>query len=512
MRRWALMALFFVAAMALFSINNRFRLGLHIDEVRKMRTIFYGQFQYNHPLLMLETTRLAVLLLGVTEPQAAVEVGRALSALIGAIGVAALFLLLRRRVGEVTAVVISLAAMTSPLLAVHAHYLKEDIWLFGFCALAILAFRRLTDEPKPSSIVLLGLCLGLAVASKAVGAFLIPVVVLAALLEPAATRGRLLISVALASVAAVAVAALVNLRMLFADSAWTSLFWEIHRGFAGQGLDGHDIVGFPLWYHLTHSLWPGLGPVLLGLGVIGLALSLLHWRRAEPTDRLMTVYAVTYYGLIEASPLKGGTDMARYALPLVLPMAYFAGLAIEEGAAWLAERRAPWPADKTRAAARTAFAIALMPTALTGLRLVSGLQNDTRILAEGLLAGRESQVVSEMYGTSFGLHVRSLAMLDPRRPDPNIRYLVASSFVYDRLAEGASIGGAANAEAKGMWGRYQAMFRLPYCEIRPSFMSYGFSNPTIRIIDLRSTRTAGETNSTYDTSLGPACASGPAEK
>ena len=80
-------ALLFAVAMALFSVNNHFMLGLHFDEVFKVEAIVNGRFYYSHPLLMLETTRLAALLLGVTEPQGIVEAGRTLSALLGAVGV-----------------------------------------------------------------------------------------------------------------------------------------------------------------------------------------------------------------------------------------------------------------------------------------------------------------------------------------------------------------------------------------------------------------------------------------
>jgi hypothetical protein len=504
LRGWVTTTLIVLAALTLFCLNNDFQLGLHFDELSKMAAIVQGQSYYRHPLFMTEMTRFAVWLLGVADLQGTVEVGRTLSAIAATVAVAALFRLILRRSGELTAIVVTFAAMTTPLLAVHAHYLKEDVWLLCFCALAMLCFRRLVDQTNPPRIVLFGLCIGFAISSKAIGAFLIPAVALAILLQAAPVRRRLLIPVTLAGAVAVAVVPLVNLRMLFDyQRAWTELSAEIYHGAAGGNWDR---VAFPAGYHLTHSIWQGAGPVLLMLGILGLALSLLRWRQAEPTDRLMTVYALIYYGLIEGSPLTPWPDVGRYAVPLIVPIAYFAGCTIQSAGNWFASRELP---KFVSPVTFTMTVLALVPTALVGVRLVAELKVDTRLIAEKMLTGKEAVLISERFGTPIGDQVRSLAMLDPQRIDPRIRYLLASSFLYDRFEIGASVGGARNAEAKQIWAQYQAIFALPYCEIRPRFMSYGFSNPIIRIIDLNAASASGVAGSRYDTSFGSSCATGP---
>jgi 4-amino-4-deoxy-L-arabinose transferase-like glycosyltransferase len=496
----ALTALLFITALFLFSINNNFILGLHPDEVVKVNEIVTGQFNYRHPLLMIEITRLAAVIFDLNAAQVIVEIGRWLSALIGAIGVAAIFVLLRQRMSEATSVIFSLAAMTTPLVAIHAHYLKEDCWLFGFCALALLAFLRLARAPKElANIVRFGLCLGLAISSKAAGLFLIPVFSLTALLQAPARRRPLLISVALACGVAIAVVAIINVPALFhAPRAWTDFSSEIkHIG------TGHwDGVTYPFGFHLTDSLWEGVGPSLLTLGVLGLALVLWRWQRAELADRLMVVYTLIYYAVIEATPLKAWPDPGRYALPLVLPLAYFAGATIDQSARWLA-KRAFWPATITLAAFRTVVTITLVPNMITGLRLVAGLADDTRIVVGGLLVERRLQVATENYGTSFGIHVSSIAEIDLCRIDPNIRYLVASSFQYGRFAFGAFHSGASNADARAVWKRYQAIFRIPYHEVRPYFKSYAFSNPIIRVVDLEAVGAANEHREKCEAALRP---------
>jgi hypothetical protein len=239
------------------------------------------------------------------------------------------------------------------------------------------------------------------------------------------------------------------------------------------------------------------------LAVLGLARTLLRWRRADPIDRFMALYGLIYYGLIEASPLNSGV---RYALPLALPAAYLGGVGVEGLTSWLAGRVIAWPSEKTVLGAAAALALALVPTAVTGARLVAELKDDTRLIAESVLAGKESQVLTELYGTSFGTRIDTLARVNPQRLPAEIRYLVASSLMYDRFADGVGTGAPSSAKAERIWSHYQALFRLPSCEIRPRVMSFSFSNPTIRIIDLQAARAVGWVSPTGGTSLAAACA------
>jgi len=493
LRSWGATLFVFVCALSLFCFHNGFRLGLHPDELNKIAAILQDRSYYMHPLFMTEAARFAIWSLGVSDPQIAIQVGRILSALMGAVAVAALFLLLLRRAGLFAALVVSLAALAAPLLAVHAHYLKEDVWLLPFCVFTAITFGRLAERPRPALVILLGIWVGLAVSSKAIGVFLMPVLLVAAFLQAATIRSRLLKSVLQATAIAVVVVPLVNLRMLFDyDRALAELTGEIRHSTMGHW----DSVAFPLGYHLTHSLWMGFGPVLLVLGLVGLVLTFLRWPSSGPVDRMMAVYALVYYAAIETSPLKPWPDVARYALPLIVPLAYFAGCTIEASGRWFVRLSHPRLASE---AATVAIALALLPTAVTGVRLVRELEADTRLVAEKMLTGKASQLVTESYGTSIGFQVLAIGMLTPQMIGPNIQYLVASSFLYDRFAIAASVGGTQNANAAGVWAEYQSIFKLPHCEIRPRFMSYGFSNPTIRIIDLLAARSSNSKDWPSDT-------------
>ena len=501
---WVGTVLVFGCALGLFYAHNRFSLGLHFDEPPKIRAAVQENWNFRHPLLMVETTRLVVRALGVSDLQAAVEVGRTLSASMGAVAVAAMFRLTLLHAGLVPALLVCFAALTTPLLAVHAHYLKEDVWLLPFCVLATIGYSRLAKENMVLQIVLLGIWIGLAISSKAVGIFLIPVLLIAAGLETSAVRGRLVKAVLQASALAIVVVLLVNLRMLFNyEKALKDLLSELAHG----TIDGHwDKVVYPIGYHFTSSLAQGVGVPFLIIGILGMFGSFLRWRSSEPIDRLMAIYALTYYGMIEVSPLKAWPDIERYALPLILPLTYFCGRTIAYVRHQLAAL--PKPALANAVVVWTA-AFALLPTAVTGIRLVGELEADTRIVAERLLAGKGLQVITERYGPSVGVQVASIAMDAPRVASPGVRNLVTSSFLYGRFAVGVSVGGSRNKTALEIWSAYEAIFKMPYCEISPRVMSYGMSNPTIRIIDLSAARAPDRSSRLTTSSLPPQCASAP---
>src|SRR5258706_13782709 len=93
LKSWGATLFVFVCALGLFCFHNGFRLGLHPDETWKIAAILRDRSYYMHPLFMTEAARFAIWSLGVSDPQIAVQVGRTLSALMGAIAVAALFFL-----------------------------------------------------------------------------------------------------------------------------------------------------------------------------------------------------------------------------------------------------------------------------------------------------------------------------------------------------------------------------------------------------------------------------------
>jgi hypothetical protein len=481
LRRLAVPLSLFVLAAALFSINNDFVLGLHPDEPGWTDDVLNAHCDLEQPLLLREVVMLAATLFHITERQAAVELGRWVCALSAAGGIVGLFLLVRRRAGGIAAVIAAATAAATPLVAIHAHYFKDDAPLFFCCGLAVLAFQRFLTGPRRTNAVLLGLALGAAVSAKEPGLFLFPVFGLTVLMQPRREWPAFVLGLMAASALAVATIVLVNLPMLLEPARTAAELGAENRGiFAGHWDGVHYAPGF----HFTRSLWQGVGPAFMTLATIGLVLAVVRRRFTDPIDRLIVIYAAIYYAAIELSPMKPGPDAGRYALPLVIPLAYFLGAAIGEGAALLGEILPRWRREITILLCTAAVGIAMIAATAT-FRLIAGLAGDTRLEADRFLVGKDAQIVTEQYGTSIGRHVQSLATLDLDQLSHETRYLVASSFLYSRYAYGASVGGHLNANATETWAKYQAIFAAHrYCEISAPFMTYAMSNPTIRVIDL----------------------------
>jgi hypothetical protein len=62
--------------------------------------------------------------------------------------------------------------------------------------------------------------------------------------------------------------------------------------------------------------------------------------------------------------------------------------------------------------------------------------------------------------------------------------VAVSSFVYQRFAVGAALDAQAPA-VHAAHRRFEELFALPYTEFAPDYRSFAFSNPVVRIIDLR---------------------------
>jgi len=121
---------------------------------------------------MIEVNRLVHLFTRQVAFQQVVETGRAVTALFGAAIVPACFLLFRPVGGTRAAMLASLAVAVSPIMVVHAHYLKEDTYFTFAVMLALTAYLALLRSVTGRRILLLGLAGRLAMASKYVGALL----------------------------------------------------------------------------------------------------------------------------------------------------------------------------------------------------------------------------------------------------------------------------------------------------------------------------------------------------
>lgn len=171
-REIALLAAVFLAAFGLNTRHNGFPWHYHPDEPGKVLQVQTGEYNFNHPLLLLGGARLVAEARGVNlgDPQAVVEAGRTVSAAYGAAAVALLALLAMRLFGWVA------GWISGGVLALHhqvyelSHYMKEDTALLFGVALAFVAVERYGRQPGGWAALVLGAACGIAASGKYVGA------------------------------------------------------------------------------------------------------------------------------------------------------------------------------------------------------------------------------------------------------------------------------------------------------------------------------------------------------
>lgn len=309
-------AAIFILAVALNVRHNGFPVGYHPDEPTKARQIASGQYQFLHPMLLLNATRLVHLVGAFDETQAGwVRAGRTTSALLAA-GAAALAMaavwFLR---GERAATAAGLAIALCPMLAALAHYMKEDTALvFGLAALfATLAWgwRRNYDALSWAAA---GCAAGLAMSGKYAGAAALPIAlgVLCArrfsLGRAGIFAGALLATLALVNYQALMhpARALAGLRSEAAHAATGHEGIRIrNNGLYVAGVLGREVM-LPVW----------------ALAAWGAASALRRWRALSGVARAGLIALPAYLGLVYFSRIQN----PRYLLPVVAGLHALAGL------------------------------------------------------------------------------------------------------------------------------------------------------------------------------------------
>lgn len=472
------LAVVLASALLLNTWHIDFPLGFHSDEPVKATSIRMGMHDFHHPLLLIQLTRVANLFAQVEGDQQLVEMGRWISALAGVVVVGLTYALARRAMSRILALWVAFGTVMSPLLAVHSHYLKEDVLLTGCVMASILAFCSFARERTVHTSVWLGIAAGLALATHYKGVLLIPamfgVMLVLPFRESDRAERRLL---PYAAVAAAALFAVVNWP-LFRDPG---TFYEGATFELQHALKGHDVrlAWTDQWFsfHLRKSLLPGLGAPALALGLAGLCAALVRLRRSDPQNAIMALVAVVFYLVPELSPLKPWPDYSRYMVPLVPLLMYFAGVVLH---------------DISRHHQRRCQALALVVAASAAIavpayrtiRLVSAFAADTRVQVDEWLSTQGvSDVLFEAYTTPSGdMDVMSLAELEPAALERSgSEYAIVSSFMFERyLQPGVEL----TDSVRLFRDRYLALFRRPYTEFKPAYRSYAFSNPLLRVVDL----------------------------
>jgi len=472
----ALAAILLLAAV-LNSTHADFPFELHPDEGTKVGFVRTGTQDFKHPLLLLQLVRGMRRLAPTDDPQKIAEMGRMLSAVAGLAILVFAHALFRRSLDGRWALYGTLVLAVAPILVVHAHYFKEDVLLTAACVAALVALCRCV-EARPTATVELGVAIGLACASHYKGALVVALALAApALVAVGSWRrwyGRVSVAIGIAAV----VFAVVNLPMVH-DPA-TALAGA--RFEAWHAASGHHVtVGGPAEgaaFHLRKSLVPGLTGFVVALAAVGAIVGLRAWPVAVPATRMLLGFGVGAYLVVELAPLKPFPGYMRYVLPAVPAMVLAACLGLREITTRLRARALRWVAMLV-----TVAAVAL--PAARSVRLVRHLDADSRTRADAWLATHAGQARRELYA-GRPVDLVSVADVDVAAARAaGVTHLVASSFLYERIAQGAALAPGAGGLVREYAEKYRRLFTRPYVEIPPTYMSFAFSDPTIRIVDIR---------------------------
>jgi hypothetical protein len=457
--------------------NLTFPLGYHFDEPKKVDFVLSGRQDFHHPILMLELGRVVNEVWAADDRSGVALRGRLVSALGGAAIPAAVWFLCLRLMPAGWSLLAGVTTAALPIVAIHAHYFKEDV-LFTACALwALVAWRQLLEWDDWPAALVWGLAAGLACAAHYKGLLLVVLPLVGPWIVPVRSRVSHLGRWSAACLLAGLVFCLVNWPALSDPDA---LFRGARHEF-NHAREGHTLVVQP-WmvgftFHLRHSLFPGMGPAVLGLGLARMAWAAWSWKKVSLTERVLWIVSVVHYLAIECSPSKPEPDYGRYALLNAPPLAIFAVLALIAAVRRLPARSQPW------AARLGGLFLAGIPIADSAL-LIHGLDHDTRAEADLWLGQQTSGPLFEAF-SSPNYTVWSVADRDPdelRRQ--GTRYLVATSFNYTFYAYGSKLPDQPPIVQRRHAG-YERLFRdFPTTEFRPWWRSYAFSNPTVRIVDI----------------------------
>ena len=310
--------------------------------------------------------------------------GRAFTAAVGTASVLGVYAIARRAAGPATGLVAAALLAGNFLHVRDSHALKPDV-LLGMCMLATLwLLSRWAEAPDRRRAIVAGLGVGLAMAIKYNGIFLlIPAYVKNVI--GSARRGwrRLVPSASLVGLVAVAaVAVLLACPYLWLDlgrTTFTSWFLAVTvfstrpggalpAGSSWLDVPLHFVRTRAFGYHLTVSLWHGFGA--LATLALAPALIMAFRRREPPFFRMGAIFAVVYYLIVSSAPV----HLVRYFTALVPLLAVLLAAFVVRVA-------------ESAGRVRTAIAVALT-VALAAQPVASGIahdriagQTDTRVLA-----------------------------------------------------------------------------------------------------------------------------------
>ena len=243
---------------------------------------------------------------------------RVLDALLGSLTVLLVFEFGRRAYGWLAGFFGAAALAVAFLHVRDSHFGTLDIPLSLACVAALYIAYRTLQSRGLRPLLINGITLGVATSLKYNGALIFAGIAAAQTLRARAELlpwPRLLARLALISVLGIVTLALTS-PFLVLDPGMTQ--HGIGYIFAHLGRATAPAIG---WVQLGVALWFGIDPVLVLLGVIGVAYA--AWRR-QPADWIILTFLLVYFLLIGA----GRSVFLRYADPMIPLLLLLGGRAL----------------------------------------------------------------------------------------------------------------------------------------------------------------------------------------
>jgi 4-amino-4-deoxy-L-arabinose transferase-like glycosyltransferase len=354
---------------------------------------------------------------------------RLLTALLGTITIGVAYLIGKEystRIGLITALLFSLF----PAYVVHAHFITPDIPLTLFVSLVILFTVRYIKNPSPPVLMGSGFFSAVATAEKYPGILscgLIALAILAARPQgPGWTtpRGRMkACGIAILSFG-LALALVSPYLLIHYQKVMSSLILESRPRHLGA--DNLGYLGNMLFYAGTY--FNSAGIILSGFSIFGLYWGIRHC----PRELMPVLFGLFYFLMLSGLSL----HWERWALPMYITPLFLGGVGIH--AAWGLAVQKP---KKSLVAFvfLSALGLAFVNQFALGLQssLVFGYPDTRNISLAYCREHRitESETLYDSY-TPFaprGIMDKFLADYRDRTSNPGKRFIIVSSFMYDRF-------------------------------------------------------------------------------
>ncbi len=471
---------FCIVALFLFSLlinfwNLDFPCEHHADEPKKVRFVQQGTQDFKHPIAILQFSRFMNIFIQTNEKQDIVLIGRSVSAISGAFLVVFSYLLVKNHLRLKFPLIYGLCLATSPIIALHTHYFKEDILFVCFLYLSIFLYFSFLNSPNTKKAILLGIAIGLSISTKYVGILSSLLIFLSAICSFRYRNSIIIKYLCLSLITSVFVFTLVNYPMFANRQVFLEgLSFEIHHVIQGHHSVSIHFSDFWGTFHLTHSLFPGLTPFIAIPALCYMFYEICSSKGLSFKERFLIIFALSFYFTAEISPSKPFPDYMRYMIPIVPIMIFYACKCMEKVSSIT-------PLVHGLVVIATSYAF------YETVQIVRLLKSDVRNIAEDWVLNNGEDVRREWYTcyksiTELPFSVALLSLEDERKK--GVKYFIASSFIYDRIHFASKLK-YPSKEVLEMEKQYQTLFSLPYVELKPAYKSFGFSNPTIRIIDIQ---------------------------